>query len=92
MQASRDILGSSHMAEPARPDLEKRSPSHMLAGGAYESREGSSNPFSFHAADSYHRIRHGRPPLIQLRMRSRSRGIISISMKTATEGTWMIRR
>jgi len=92
MQASRDILGCGHMAEPARPGLERRSPSHVVGRGAYESRQGSSDPFSFHTADSYQRIRHVRPPRIQLRMRSRSGGIISISMKSATERTWMIRR
>jgi len=92
MQASGDILGRGHMAEPARPGLERCSPSHVVAGGAYESREGSSHPFSFHTADSYQRIRHGRPTRTQLRMRSRSKGIVSISMKTATERTWMIRR
>jgi hypothetical protein len=92
MQDSRDILGRGHMAEPARPGLERCSPSHVVARRAHESREGSSHPFSFDTADSYQRVRHGRPPSIQLRMGSRKRGIISISMKTATEGTWMIRR
>jgi len=68
MQASRDILGHGHMAKPAGPRLKRDSSSHVMAGGADECREGSSHPFSFDTADSYQRIRHGRPPRIQLRM------------------------
>jgi hypothetical protein len=64
MQTSRDILGSSHMAEPAWPGLERRSPSHVLAKGAYENTEGSSHQFSLYTADSYQRIRHVKPPRI----------------------------
>jgi len=90
MRASGDILGRGHMTEPAWPRLERRSPSHVVAGGAYERREGSSDPFSFHTADPYQRIRHGRSPRIKLRMRRR--GVTAISMKTATERTRMIRR
>lgn len=57
-------LGCSHMAEPAGPGLERRFPSHVMAGWAKESSDRSSHPFAFHAADLYQRIRHGRPPHI----------------------------
>jgi len=51
--ASRRISGRGHMAESAGPRLKRGSPSHVVAGGAYKSREGSPHPFSLHAADSY---------------------------------------
>lgn len=90
MRASGDILGHGHMTEPARPWLKRRSPSHVVAGGAYESCEGSFHPFAFHTADPYQRIRHGRSPGIQLRM-SRRGVTTAIFMKTATERTRVIR-
>lgn len=64
MQRSGDILSPDHMAESAGARQKGRSPSHVVAGRAYESCEGSFHPFAFHTADPYQRIRHGRSPRI----------------------------
>lgn len=91
------IVRFGHDREPTRSRLKWRSPPLLVWRRSNQSRQCSFHQFSFHAADSNDRVRHGRSPHIQPGWRKRRRLAMAaaardVLMKTAPERAWMCRR